>query len=284
MSSAARSPDPTLSGPVEVCVDRPVLALDRPFTYAVPEGMAVRVGSIVQIAFHGRRIHGWALGPSDPVPRMQPVRGVLSPVPAFDATMLELLRWMSERYVAPLATMIDRAVPPRVAGEEADAPEPRPPDVPQAPPPSVLPTYDGGPDLLRAIAGGGGGAALLRPGATDAATVAVEAVGAALASGRTAIVVVPEADPLPATAVALREAFGPSVALFLGGDRRERYRAWLDIRGGRHAVVVGTHPAVFAPLPDLGLVLVSREGHGQHREERAPHANVREVAAARARL
>jgi primosomal protein N' len=42
----------------------------------------------------------------------------VSPVRYFDAAMLELLRWVSERYVAPLATLIGRAVPPRVASEE----------------------------------------------------------------------------------------------------------------------------------------------------------------------
>lgn len=283
MISAAPSPDPTLAGPVEVCVDRPVLSLDRPFTYDLPAEIGARVGSIVQITFHRRRVHGWVLGPTAPVPRMQRVVGLLSPVPAFDTTMLPLLRWMSERYVAPLATVIDRAVPPRVAGEESTAGTPAMPSLPSAPAPTRLPGYAGGPELLRAITGGTG-TAILRPAPAEEAALTVEAVGAAIAAGRTAIVLVPEADPIPATALALREAFGDAVGLFMGGDRRERYRTWLDIRAGRYSVVVGTGPAVFAPLAGLGLIHVTREGHGQYREERSPHAHVREVASARARL
>ena len=60
--------------------------------------------------------------------------------------------------------------------------------------------------------------------------------------------VVPEAAPVPATARALRTAFGDRVCLYLGGDKRRRYRDWLAVRDGRYDVVVGTRPAVFAPL------------------------------------
>ncbi|MGZ4149984.1 MAG: hypothetical protein ACXVQJ_08090, partial [Actinomycetota bacterium] len=78
--------------------------------------------------------------------------------------------------------------------------------------------------------------------------------------------------------------FGPRAALFLGGSKRARYRMWLAIRAGRYDVVVGTRPAVFAPVDELGLILVSRESHPAHREDRAPYYHVRDVALARARL
>ena len=284
MSSAAPSPDAVLAGPVGVVVDRELLSLDRPFTYDLAADLGARVGSLVRVPFHRKLTHGWVVGPAQPLARMLPVRDVLSPVPQFDARGLALLRWAAERYVAPLATLIARSVPPRVAGEEASAGDPAPPAFPGAPPPALLPGYRGGADLLRAIADGAGRTLLVRPAPEEQIAIAIEAVGAALAVGRSAIVVVPEADPLPATAAALRATYGDAVALFLGGDRRERYRMWLDVRAGRHAVVVGTRPAVWAPLSDVGLIYVAREGHPLHREERSPHAHVREIAAARARL
>jgi primosomal protein N' (replication factor Y) len=95
---------------------------------------------------------------------------------------------------------------------------------------------------------------------------------------------VPEADPLPATAAAVLEAFGSEAVAFLGGDDRERYRTWLQIQASRFDVVVGTRPAVFAPLSGLGLLWVSREVHPGHREERSPYFHSSEVATARARL
>ncbi len=59
---------------------------------------------------------------------------------------------------------------------------------------------------------------------------------------------------------------------------------WLDIRLGKYACVIGTRPAVFAPLSNLGLIYVSRESHAQHREERSPRYHVRDVAVVRARM
>ncbi len=303
MSSAARSrsPDPAartpgrtgdltiVSGPVAICVDRPVLTLDRPFTYELPEELAAGLGSLVQVPFHGRAVRGWVLGPTDDVPaRVAKVTKRVSPVRFFDPAMLELLRWMSERFVAPLATMITRAVPPRVASEEtALAPSTRSARPGDVPAPAhlvadhgVLGGYRNGPELLEAL-GGGSGAFVLRPAPPDEADLAVECVRTTLAAGRNAIVIVPEADPLPATAAAVADAFGEEALLFLGGDKRERYRMWLRVAHGGCRVVVGTRPAVFAPLRDVGLVYVHREGHAQHREERSPSFHVRDVARTR---
>jgi primosomal protein N' (replication factor Y) len=109
-------------------------------------------------------------------------------------------------------------------------------------------------------------------------------VARALDGGRSAIVIVPEVEPVPATVSAVVDAFGGDVACFFGGDKRARYRMWLDIAAGRYRVVVGTRPTVFSPLRDLGLLFVGREHHALHREERSPYFHVREVAAARARI
>jgi primosomal protein N' (replication factor Y) (superfamily II helicase) len=279
---------PHLSGPVAVCVNRPVLSLDRPFTYSLSVELGAGLGSLVSVPFHGRLIRGYVLGATDDVPaRVLPVRRSLSPVRFFDASMLELCCFLSERYVAPLAAVLARIHPPRVASEEGQSTGPGQAGQGVAASSSrqvrVLGRYRGGQELLNLLRGGSG-AFVLRPAPREEITAAVEAVGACLAAGRTAVVLVPEAEPLPATASAIREAFGDTVALFLGGDRRERYRAWLRIAGGRFRCVVGTRPAVFAPLRDLGLLWVSRESHPGHREERSPYYHVRDVALARGGL
>jgi primosomal protein N' (replication factor Y) len=93
---------------------------------------------------------------------------------------------------------------------------------------------------------------------------------------------VPEAVPVPATAVGIVEAFGERVGMLVGGDKRARYRTWLQIADGRFDVVVGTRPAVFAPVTNVGVIVVSRESHPAHREDRAPYYHVRDVAVARA--
>ena len=138
--------------------------------------------------------------------------------------------------------------------------------------------------MLGALAGARGGAFVLRPAPEEEVEAAVELVAASLAAGRRALVLAPEAAPVPATAAAIRAAFGDRACLFLGGDKRSRFRMWLDVRAGRYDVVVGTRPAIFSPLEDVGLVYVTRESHAAHREDRAPYYHVRDVALARAGL
>ncbi|HET7928955.1 MAG TPA: hypothetical protein VFM40_05320 [Actinomycetota bacterium] len=288
-SSAPRAPRDrsprVLSGPVTVCIDRPLLALDRPFTYELPGELGGGLGSVVQVPFHGRATRAWVLGETDDLPeRMLRVRRLVTAVRSFDEPSLALFRAMSERYVAPLATVIGRAVPPRVASEETSpgSPPPRGRSL-RAVRPSAIETYRDGLVLVEALRAGRG-AFVVRPGPTDEADVAVSCVAATRAAGRTAIVIVPDADPVPATARAVVEAFGDDAVLFLGGDKRVRYRTWLEIAAGRYRVVVGTRPAVFAPLAELGLIYVDREGHAQHREERSPSYHVRDVARMRAEI
>jgi primosomal protein N' (replication factor Y) len=182
--------------------------------------------------------------------------------------MLELLGWVRARYISPLATVIERAHPPRVAGEESRVDAAAPPGKPHEPRHGAQP----------------GVTTWLRPLPGEEATACVEGIRTCWATGKQAILLVPEAEPVPATARAVLEAFGDRAVSFLGGDARARYRTWLDIRSGAYDVVVATRPGVFAPLGALGLIWISREVHPGHREDRAPYYHVREVAMARARL
>ena len=167
------SPSNPISGPVAVCIDRPVLSLDRPFTYDLPGGLDAGVGSLVSVRFHGKLSRGWVLGGTDDLPKgMLKVHKVVSPVRFFDERLLELFRWMSERYIAPLATVIGRSFPPRVAGEDAgngrgaspaslvsarlspvgQGSSARSGVAPPASPPALLSGYKHGRDLLEGIA------------------------------------------------------------------------------------------------------------------------------------
>ena len=269
--------------PVDVAVDIPRLELDKPVTYLLPGDTKPQTGVLVSVPFHGRTVKGWVLGLARDVPgRMLPVRRVLSSLPVIDDRLLALGRWMSERYVAPLSTVIGAMYPPRVASEEVTSSLTRVEAEP-AKLPSVLGAYLDGAHLLEACRSRGG-AFVVRPLPVEEAAACLEAVGACVRAGRDAVVLVPEAEPLPATARTIAEAFGDAALVFAGGDKRARYRMWLDMLAGRYRVVIGTRPSVFAPVSRLGLVWVHREAHPGHREERAPYYHVRDVALARARL
>ncbi len=269
-----------LEGPVDVCVAVPKLSLDRPFTYLLAPGTGAGVGSLVSVPFHGRTVRGWIIGPAGDVPsgKLLPIRKVRSPVRFFDDAMLRLLRWVSERYIAPLSVVIERSHPPRVADEEGAGWRP----VGSAPPPVSTESHRPGPPSFEPYAEGK--VAWARPLPGEEASWCVDAVTACVEAGRRAIVLVPEAERLPFTARAVLETCGQDAVSFAGGDPRARYRTWLRMASGGARVVVATRPGVFAPLVDLGLIWVSREVHPGHREERSPSYHVREIAAARARI
>ncbi|MDQ4004960.1 MAG: hypothetical protein M3135_01505, partial [Actinomycetota bacterium] len=206
--------------PVAVAVDIPKLELDRQFTYLLPEEHAPGTGLLVSVPFHGRTVRGWVLGPTRDVPgRVLPVRKVLSRMPVFDDRLLRLARWIGERYVTPLSVVLDRLHPPRVASEEKASGSVEHTAVPKIRGEDLLGGYDGGPDLLAATADDGG-AFVVRPLPDDEHGACLEAVTSCLRAGRDAVVIVPEAEPLPRLAGVLAEAFGAAALVFAGGDRR----------------------------------------------------------------
>jgi primosomal protein N' (replication factor Y) len=115
--------------------------------------------------------------------------------------------------------------------------------------------------------------------------VYVAAMQRALAAGRSALLLVPEIGLTPAMAATMVAAFGSEVALLhsqLTPD--ERAEQWHRIRRGEARVVVGTRSAVFAPMADLGIILVDEEHDASYKQEETPRYHGRDVAVMRAKL
>ena len=110
-------------------------------------------------------------------------------------------------------------------------------------------------------------------------------IRAALDRGRTALFLVPEIALTPQTVERVRSAFGNLVAVLHSGlSDGERHDAWVALREGRRRVAVGTRSAVFAPMPDLGVIVVDEEHDGSYKQGETPRYHARSVAAMRARL
>lgn len=115
--------------------------------------------------------------------------------------------------------------------------------------------------------------------------VYIAAMKAALAAGRSALLLVPEIGLTPAMAGQMHAAFAGEVALLhsqLTPD--ERAQQWHRIRRGEARVVVGTRSAVFAPLRELALILVDEEHDTSYKQEETPRYHGRDVAVMRAKL
>ena len=115
--------------------------------------------------------------------------------------------------------------------------------------------------------------------------VYVAAMQRALAAGRSAMMLVPEIGLTPAMAGQMFAAFGAEVALLHSAlTPDERAQQWYRIRKGEARVVVGTRSAVFAPMSNLGLLIVDEEHDGSYKQEESPRYHGRDVAVMRAKL
>lgn len=114
--------------------------------------------------------------------------------------------------------------------------------------------------------------------------VYMRAIDAALALGRGALLLVPEIALTPAVAAQFVDHFGDRVAILHSAfTDSERATQWRRIRNGEAGVVVGTRSGVFAPVRDLGLIVVDEEHDGSYKQEETPRYNGRDLAIVRAR-
>lgn len=115
--------------------------------------------------------------------------------------------------------------------------------------------------------------------------VYLDAIERELSRGRGAIVLVPEISLTAQTVGRFRSRFGDDVAILHSRlSTGERFDQWDMVREGRAHVVVGARSALFAPLANVGLVIVDEEHEGSYKQDQAPRYHAREAAAELARL
>ncbi|WP_432498472.1 primosomal protein N' [Kineococcus gypseus] len=280
-----------------VLVSVPLPHLDRPFDYLVPASMehTAEPGRLVRVPFAGSDVEGWVLArraASEHPGRLARLRRVVSGLPVLSPPVLALAERVAEHYAGTLADVVRLAVPGRHAGAEEAVLRAEPVRHEPVPDPVA-----GGQDLagwerhtagrafLTHVAGGGSprAVATLAPG-TDPVQALAVAARACLASGRTALLVVPDHRDLVRLDAALTRHLPAGAHVLLEADAgpAPRYTAFLQALTGRARVVAGTRAAVFAPLPNLGLLAVLDDGDDSHAEQRAPYPHAREVAVLRA--
>jgi primosomal protein N' (replication factor Y) len=146
------------------------------------------------------------------------------------------------------------------------------------------PQYDALAEVVSAL---GAFHAFLLFGVTGSGKTAVylEAMQRALDRGMASILLVPEIGLTPQMVGLLDAAFGANVALLHSAlTPEERSEQWRRIRRGEAQIVVGTRSAIFAPAPNLGLILVDEEHDQSYKQEETPRYNARDVAVMRAKL
>jgi primosomal protein N' (replication factor Y) (superfamily II helicase) len=280
----------------QVMIDSSVPHLDRVFDYAVPEELAETAvpGARVRVRFAGRLTDAYVVGRQDAGEHegeLKALERVIGVEPVLTAQTMQLVAEVAERCAGTFSDTVRAAVPPRHARAEGVAVTPA---TWVAPVESVhaerWEQYDRGAALLQRLAAAaptGTRAVWSAAPATDwtadvgalVRTVLAQPVG-------DVIVVVPDAADVDRCRAELADAQAAHVLATLTADQgpERRYREFVRILRGGVRVVVGTRASVFAPLPNLRLLVVWDDGDDALVDPQAPYWDARDVAALRSHL
>lgn len=275
-----------------VLVDVPLAHLDRPFDYLVPADFndTAVPGVRVKVRFAGRDVDGFVVErveASDHEGRLAPLRRVVSPEPVLTPAVAALAEAVAARYAGARSDVLRLAVPPRHATAEKQPGSPLSgpirTDVDAAR--RAWSRYSAGTRFVDHLVSGESPRAVWTAlPAVDWTDPLAHAVAAGAASGRGAVVCVPDRRDVDRLDRALTEVLGEGRHTVLTADLgpAERYRAFLRVARGATRIVLGTRAAAFAPVRDLGLVAIWDDGDDLYAEPRTPYPHTREVLLLRA--
>lgn len=264
--------------------------LDREFDYLVAAEQSddAQPGVRVRVRFSGRLVDAFLLerrSDTDHVGKLGWLDRVVSAEPVLTPEVRRLADAVAARYAGTRADVLRLAIPPRHARVEKQPPtDPAPLSVNPVDP-AAWSVYVRGERFLAALGDGRAARAVWQalPGENWADRLA-EAAAVTVSSGRGVLAIVPDQrdiDAMHAAAIRYVEETGV-VALSAGLGPAQRYRRWLAVLRGTARLVIGTRSAVFAPVGDLGLVMLWDDGDDTLAEPRAPYPHAREVAMLRA--
>lgn len=283
---------PSLFADIHVAVPGSAL-----LTYAIPPELAAAVcpGSLVTVKVRARTLTGCVARVSTAPPpglaaaKIRPVYAVLAGGTPLPAELVGLAEWVAEYYLSTPGEVLRAAVPPKVgAARRARRTAAHGGDAPKR---ALTPVRLN--DAQRAAADTIGRAALARSSATHLlfgvtgsgkTEVYLEAARRTLAAGRGVLLLAPEISLTTQLVARVRDALGHEVILLHSAlAEGERAAAWEKLWRGEARLAMGARSAVFAPVQDLGLLIVDEEHDGAYKQgEQALRYHARDVAVVRA--
>ena len=304
----------------DIVLDIPTQSLDCSYSYLIPEQcMDACIGCAVLVEFGARQAVGYIVkiqeyqehdisSCSFDVSKLKPIVSVLS-ASYFDELGAELILHISDTYIAPLSACVHLFTPhartPKVIKRgdswELKLPARRRASAVTKPSdfmPRVMRPYASADELVLtqgqtqaldaiiAAQKAHDGHVVLLDGVTGSGKTEVylRAIDLVLSQGLGAIVLVPEIALTPQTVSRFMSRFGDTVAVMHSAMKpTERYDQWMAIQSGQCRVVVGARSALFAPLDNLGLIIIDEEHESTYKQDSAPRYHARDVAAWMAR-
>lgn len=291
----------------QVVVKATARVLDRPFTYLVPTELvsAIKIGSIVEAPFRTNSLVGFVISLERDLPEealgheIKPLTRLLNDKIYWSEELLELSRFMSSYYGCRWIESLQAVIPAPVLKKVIDllkvkgSPKNRSNNFKRLPvlssaiyesPRSLTDEQE---NAVRAIEEScRGGPPVLLYGITGSGKTEVylNAISRCLERGRQSIVLIPEVSLTYQAIQRYRGRLGDTVGVInsaLSATERQAY--WWAMNEGKLNVALGTRSAIFAPLRDIGLIVIDEEHENSYKQENSPRYHARQVAFLRAR-
>lgn len=275
------------------------LPIDKSFTYSIPSELAesVQVGSRVQVPFGKRQMVGYVVGFKEKAEfkAIKSIKSILGTEPILDKQMLELTRKVADYYCASWGEVIDAAHPANVRKRKRALPEKSKLVVKEAHHASnwkeklklTVKQQEALDSIEKSIKAKKHQVFLLHGITASGKTeIYLQAIHEVLDQGRSAIVLVPEISLTPQTVDRFKARFGERIAVMHSRLlSHERAYQWKRIKENQAQIVIGARSAIFAPVSNLGLIVIDEEHETTYKQsEPAPRYHAREVAVIRAEM
>jgi primosomal protein N' (replication factor Y) len=268
------------------------LPIKGPFTYEAPLGLAdgVSVGKRVWAPFGNRRLVGYIVGLSD-TPKIKKIKCIYSIIddePILRDDILKTAKWISEYYFCSWGEAIEAAIPTALKKGRIDIKIRHKADEEDIKPSSHLAPTPEQNKALRALwqdidSDKHDVYLLYGITASGKTEVYLQAISRALEKNKSSIVLVPEISLTPQTIERFKSRFKDEVAVLHSRlTEAARFSEWKKIYDQKAHIVVGARSAIFAPVKNLGLIVVDEEHETSYKQQDSPRYHAREVAIKRA--
>jgi len=256
--------------------------VNQSFTYSYSQD-TVQTGMRAEVMFGNRRMTGFITGvhaelpPACPVEsgKIRPVNKLLDDEPLFGKELLSLARWMSSYYLCTLGEAVSAMIPSGRRETDAggfsfagDIPESQPREL-----------SDEQKTAVDGILSSSGFHYLYGTTGSGKTEVFLQAAEHMLSKGKGVIYLVPEIGLTSQVIQAVVRRFGNTAAVLHSGlTPSQRLGEWKRIMKKEARVIIGARSAVFAPVPDLGMIIIDEEHDGSYKSGTTPRYHARQAA------
>ncbi len=268
------------------------LPINKVFNYYLPDGVENSpLGVRVRAPFNNKEEIGYLIGVEEiQMQGLKKIVEIIDKEPILDKDILELISWMAKHYFSSQGECIEASIPPLLRKGRSSI-KPRleyeiKPDESFNAPLMLTEAQTEAFNTLKADIWENQGVFLLYGVTGSGKTeIYIKIIEEVLKKGRGAIILVPEIALTPQTISRFKKRLGENISVFHSGlTEAQRFKEWNNIKTNKTNICIGTRSAIFAPLKNLGLIIVDDEHESSYKQEDMLRYHARDVAIKRGEI